>query len=230
MLQKTQGIVISYIKYKETSIICKIYTEEYGLYSFIINGVRKEKNKSAQAISLFQPLSILDMVIYYNPKSTLQRIKEVKYLYPLSGLFSDPQKLLIATFIAELLGKTLQEGVYHSNLFVFLKWSMIELDSSKENLAYFHLVFLIEFADYLGFKPSTSFEITHCQANVGNTQVTDEVINLFELLIEQSYKIVGSFSLLARRASLDLLINFYHQHLDYMTEIKSTRILREIAV
>ena len=44
MIIKTNGIVLKYLKYKESSIICKIYTESHGLQSFIVNGVRSTKS------------------------------------------------------------------------------------------------------------------------------------------------------------------------------------------
>ena len=46
MLHKTKGIVISFIKYKETSIIVKIYTEKFGIQTYIENGVRSSKGKN----------------------------------------------------------------------------------------------------------------------------------------------------------------------------------------
>ena len=73
MITKTRGVVLNYIKYGDTSIICKIYTEQFGLQSYIINGIRNSKSKN---IGLFQPLNILDLVVYYKKTSGLQRIKE----------------------------------------------------------------------------------------------------------------------------------------------------------
>ena len=35
MLFKTRGIVINYIRYRETSVIVKIYTEEFGIQTYI---------------------------------------------------------------------------------------------------------------------------------------------------------------------------------------------------
>ena len=46
MIQQTKGIVLSSIKYAESSIICRIYTESLGLQSYIVNGVRKRKAKT----------------------------------------------------------------------------------------------------------------------------------------------------------------------------------------
>ena len=46
MTEKTRGLVLSFIKYKETSIICKIFTESFGVQSYIINGIRNSKSKN----------------------------------------------------------------------------------------------------------------------------------------------------------------------------------------
>ena len=43
MYSQTKGIVLSSVKYSESSIICKIYTAKLGLQSYIVNGVRKKK-------------------------------------------------------------------------------------------------------------------------------------------------------------------------------------------
>ena len=59
MLIKTRGIVLGFIKYKETSVIVSIYTEAIGLKSYIVNAVRDKKNRAI----FFQPLTILDLVL-----------------------------------------------------------------------------------------------------------------------------------------------------------------------
>ncbi len=56
MLTTTRGIVLHHFKYSEKSIIAKIYTEKFGLQSYIINGVRSAKSKN-KAVYL-QPLSL----------------------------------------------------------------------------------------------------------------------------------------------------------------------------
>ena len=73
MINKTRGIVLNYIKYGDTSIICKIYTEQFGLQSYIINGIRNSKSKN---IGLFQPLNILDLVVYHKKTSVLALVGE----------------------------------------------------------------------------------------------------------------------------------------------------------
>ena len=60
MLQKTRAVVLSTIEYAEASLIVKAYTEQFGLQSFLVNGVRKNKSKHTPAI--FQPLSLIEIV------------------------------------------------------------------------------------------------------------------------------------------------------------------------
>ena len=43
MLKKTAGIVLSHIKYKDSSIIVRIFTRELGLKGYLVNGVREAK-------------------------------------------------------------------------------------------------------------------------------------------------------------------------------------------
>ena len=46
MYSQTKGIVLSSVKYSESSIICKVYTAKLGLQSYIVNGVRKRKEEA----------------------------------------------------------------------------------------------------------------------------------------------------------------------------------------
>ena len=40
MVTKTRGIVLHYLRYRETSLLVTIYTAELGIASYIENGVR----------------------------------------------------------------------------------------------------------------------------------------------------------------------------------------------
>jgi len=63
MLIKTRGIVLQQFKYLDSSLIVKIYTEELGLQSYMVKGSRSKK--STQKPAYFQPLSLIDLVVYH---------------------------------------------------------------------------------------------------------------------------------------------------------------------
>jgi DNA repair protein RecO (recombination protein O) len=75
MLHKTRGIVLHTTNYSETSVIAKVYTELFGLQSYLINGVRNKKAKVKA--NLLQPLSLLNLVAYHKERNGLQRVSEV---------------------------------------------------------------------------------------------------------------------------------------------------------
>ena len=226
MLIKTQGIVISFIKFRETSIICKIYTETLGLQSYIVNGVRKHGKKSNMA--LYQPLSILDLVVYHKPNQSLHRIGELKSAYPFQSVFILPVKIAIGLFITEMVSKTIKEGESHEEIYTFLKHSILELDCMKEGFENFHLGFLIQFAQYLGFTITSSTDILLVRNNYGKYQTNEPAIAILDLLIQNGYSENVHIKNTDRRMALELLINFYKYHFETMGDINSIKVLQEM--
>src|SRR5690606_29057900 len=76
MLHKTRGIVLKATNYSESSVVAQVFTEKFGLQSYMVNGARKPKAKIGT--TLLQPLHLLDMVVYHRPNASLQRISEAR--------------------------------------------------------------------------------------------------------------------------------------------------------
>ena len=75
MVVPTRGIVLRSIKYGETSLISSIFTEVYGVQSYLIQGVRSAKTKTKKA-GLLQPAMLLDIEADQKPQRNLQRIRD----------------------------------------------------------------------------------------------------------------------------------------------------------
>ena len=58
-LHKTKGIVLRTVKYGETSVIVTIFTELFGVQSYLVNGVRTSTKKGVGKANLFQPAARL---------------------------------------------------------------------------------------------------------------------------------------------------------------------------
>ena len=104
--------------YGEKSIIAKIYTEKFGLQSYIINGVRSKK--SANKFAYLQPLSLVDVNAYHKENKGLQQLKDIKLDVPFRDIPFNVYKGSIAFFIAEVIYKTIREEEPNSDLFHFL--------------------------------------------------------------------------------------------------------------
>ncbi len=155
MYHTTRGIVFRQIKYSDSSLVVRILTEEMGLRSYIIKGARGPKSK--MKTSLFQPLTLLELVVSQKEKADLQHIREVRVAYPFQTIHLDIRKSSILLFLNELLYKSIQEEAVNPELFHFIFNHLILLDQATENPANFHLLFVIHLTRNLGFFPHGSY-------------------------------------------------------------------------
>lgn len=223
MLFKTRGIVLNYLKYSETSIITRIYTDEFGLQSYIVNGVRSKNSRTR--IALFQPLTLLDMVVYHKQTSGLQRISEVKCLYPFQTIPFHLTRSAIAIFMAEILNKTLKEEASNKELFDYLLYTIQRLDHQEKDIENIHVKFLIDLSGYLGFMPSTPDDIL----NSGFVKpCTDEEKDFLDKMIKAREPDQVKTGNSVRRKALEYLIDFYAAHIGNFGNVNSIKVLKEV--
>lgn len=158
MIHKTKGIVLRTVKYGETSVIVSIYTELFGIQSYIVNGVRKSSKKGHGRANLFQPSSMLDLVVYQNDLHNLQRLKEFKWGYLYETVMFDIKKNSVALFMVELLQKTIKQPEPNAELFYFIEDSFIHLDKGSDAVvANFPLFFALHLTFFFGFRISDNY-------------------------------------------------------------------------
>ncbi|HEV8284022.1 MAG TPA: DNA repair protein RecO [Chitinophagaceae bacterium] len=158
MTYKTKGIVLRTVKYGETSLVVTIFTELFGIQSYLVNGVRISTKKGTGKANLFQPASILDLIVYHNELRNLQRIKEFKWNYLYKHILSDIRKNAVALFMVELLTKCLKQPEANEELFHFAEDAFLHLDSSNEMVtANFPLFFALHLTAFFGLKISDDY-------------------------------------------------------------------------
>lgn len=152
-LHKTKGIVLRGVKYGETSLIVTIYTELFGIQSYLVNGVRASTRKGPGKANLFQPSAILDLVVYHNELKNLQRIKEFRWSILYRHIFFDVIKNAVGLFMVELLHKCIKQPEPNPELFYFIEDAFLHLDAAEGRvLANFSLFFILHLAGFFGFK------------------------------------------------------------------------------
>jgi DNA repair protein RecO (recombination protein O) len=220
MLHKTRGIVFRFTKYGETSIIVTIFTEIFGLQSYIVNGIRSKSSKSK--IALYQPLTLLELVVYYRENANINRIKEVKCLHPYQSIPLDIKKSAAAIFVNEVINKTIKEESHALELCNFMIDSFIILDTMTVKVENFHLIFLVKLSRLLGFG-------AHHTNEVMGARTTDmETEEILGELIRSDYSDLIRMTNIQRRDILDLLLKFYADHIESLGEMRSVQVLREV--
>jgi len=239
MIEKTLGIVLKQIKYGETSLIAHLYTRRWGRIGVMVPGARTS-SKSRKA-HLFQPLTILDLEMYFKPSRTLQNIKEVKNHHPFMHLTGDPVKSSVALFLAEILHKSLREEEPNEELFDFLDTHIQFLDLADQGTANFHLYFLLRLSRHLGFSPEVPpsqeglwFDLssgTFSQSPpLHGSFLTPDLTTLLIRFLSVQASDLGTIGIdrARRNELLDGILRYYYLHLEGLAEIKSHKVLHDL--
>ncbi len=239
MLHQTRGIAIHVTKFSETSSVVKIYTELFGLQSYLVKGVRKQNAKIKPG--LFQPLTLLDLVVYHKEKSSLQNLKEANYSNPYQSIPFDIRKSSIALFINELIYKTIHEEEPHSELFSFIYNTCIYLDHIGDNFSLFHLVFSLQLTRYLGCMPQLNYSgktpflnlregIFQASAPEHRDFLDPAKSHLFFQLLQTPEGASASIQVSARTRDmlLEMILFYYRLHVPGFREMQSHHILHTV--
>ncbi len=205
MLFKTRGIVLSHLKFKETSIIVKIFTEEFGLQTYIVNGIRS--NKSPGRMALYQPLTLLDLVVYKNEQKSIQRISECRCEYPFANIPFDMKKSAVLMFCTELLSKIIKnEGLEDRNEFSFIRDHLLKLDDGINDIEHFPVHFAIHLAKFAGFEIKSAIHLIN---DFGFNSPLKEIQLVEYFNAHLKNKEVPNSSIDLRRLALSCLMNYY---------------------
>jgi DNA repair protein RecO (recombination protein O) len=234
MLSKTRAIALHNVKYGESSLIVTMYTEKYGRLGCIAGSVRSVHKKSRFPANLFQPLTLLEMEIYYKQNREIQRLKEIACPFHFTTLPFSITKSSIALFLAEVLFVTLREEESNPPLFDFLFHSVQLLDSKEEGIQNFHLLFLLHLSRYLGFFPEQLGSHVYGGKLSADLrpfgQLPKEALEALVSMIHVSAGFPEAIRLgnLSRSQILDSLIAYYAMHVEGMNRIKSLQILKDV--
>ncbi len=238
MIESTKGIVFQSVKYSETSIIVKIFTESLGIQSYIIKGVRSKKAKMKTA--LFQPLQLLEITANHRENKNLNFLKEARVAFAYQSIPFDMQKRAVLMFLTEVLVRSIKEESANQTLFDWLWQSLIWYDMAASSDPDFHLVFLMQLSKFLGFYPknperaSGYFDLQ--EGVFVNSEpphpnyISGVYTEKFHQLSLISFTDLSSLSFTAnqRRKLLNILITYYQLHLSGFGKLKSLEVLQQL--
>ena len=236
MLITTPAIVLSIIKYNDADAVIKAYTAQTGFTNFFIRGFFKGRKKRSWK-AIFQPGALAELVFNFKNKGQLEHIKDGRILYHYKTLHQDFDKLNIATFLREVLLESLKNEQADTDLFQFIFEKFVALDQKKFNPD-FHLIFLLQLTQYLGFFPDIQSEGTffdlqdavftkQIPLNPYLTEVESQLFRYFSGMIFATEKEI-KITQLERKKLIDMLLRFYRYHIIHFNMPKSVKILHQI--
>jgi DNA repair protein RecO (recombination protein O) len=243
MLQKTRGLVIRSVKYGETSLVVTMFTEVFGIQSYMVSGVRKESVKSGMRASHFQPATLLDMVVYHHQRHNLQRIKECQWAVLYHQIFSDIRKNAVALFMVELLQKCLKQPDPQPELFHFMEDVLQGLDQATPMVAAnIPIFFTLHLSHFFGFRMQDTYDEENMMLDLREGIFVNEppahpqwAGNLLSFTVSQFLKAQQPAELEqipmnrdGRRLLLDTCLQYYALHVSDFGSLRSLPVLQEV--
>ena len=239
----TKGIILKTVRYGETSIIASIYTELFGIQSYLVNGVRTSSKKGGGRANLFQPSAILDLVVYHNELKNLQRIKEFRWSFVYDELFFNIFKNAVALFMVELLQRSLKQPEPNAALFHFIEDAFVHLDKANDGVtANFPLYFALHLSSFYGFRFSDKYAPNRQVLDLKEGEFVEEA-PLHSYYLEGEYSQITSTLLRvmqphelndiklnreARRVLLHAYETFYALHIQDFGTLKTLPVLEMV--
>lgn len=240
---KAKGIVLRTVRYGETSVITTLYTDLFGLQSYIVKGVRKSGKHAPAKAHYFQPAALLELVVYKNAFRSLQYIKEFQWGYLYDKVFFDVVRNAVGMYMVELIVHSIREEDPHPDLFDFFESAFILLDKgSDEAVADLPLIFSMHFAKHLGFQIHGKYSEaapyldlvagSYVAAKPDHPYMMEDKFAAITSQINSRKDIFAAAPLqinhFIRRELLKYYQQFFSLHLQQSGEMKSLRILQAI--
>lgn len=149
-MSKTFGIVLSWIKYKESSKIVTLFTEELGKISIMAQGALKPKSQLLAATEVFS-------------KSHFELKKGKNFYYIESAelessnfsIRQDMDRLAYGFYILELVERSMPEGESSSRIFGMLDKALFDMSKSERPIMQ-TIAFELKMISILGYRPQLS--------------------------------------------------------------------------
>ncbi|NRA93017.1 MAG: DNA repair protein RecO [Psychroserpens sp.] len=237
MLDTNKVIVISKLKYRDHDLIVKCYTNQRGLVTYLIPGALKNTKGKSKAV-YFQLLSQLEIEENFKPNQTMHYIKEVKIGTVYNTLHTNVYKSAIVMFLSEILSAVLKEEEQNTQLYDYLETTLEWLDL-KDEFSNFHLLFLLNLTQYLGFFPDLSnrganyFNLTNGLFENEKTNmysISDQNLVVLKQLLGINFDALHTIKMSSnqRRSFLNMLMLYFELHLGNFKKPRSLEVFNQV--
>ena len=158
MIVRTEAIVLTSMKFKESSRILKLYTRSSGKVSVIAKGARQTKNKFGSAL---QPMAYVTAVLYWKPDRDLQLLTQCDIVEHFGHLGDDIERMSGGMAVIELVDAVSHAEEENARLFDLLVNTLMAINNATKQSRNALYYFEVHLLDILGFRPNFS-SCFHC--------------------------------------------------------------------
>lgn len=148
MIVTTEAIVLKSKKFRDTSKLVTLYTEDFGKCTVVANGARRAKNKFGSAL---EPAACSSITMYKHPNKDLHTLSAAETSIPLRVISDSFELLTTAMSMLELIYTTQLDEEQNPDLYHLLRYSLQILNTEPEYPHSLLIAFKLHLASEMGF-------------------------------------------------------------------------------
>ena len=198
----TPAILLRRVEYGDFDLILSFLTLKEGKCAAIAKAARKSTKRFGGILELF---SSLDIVCSSSRRNDLLILQEAALKNPFSGIRADIIRTAYASYWAELIDKTSEEGQKLPELYRLLQFCLCQLDQNQLLPEALSVLFQIRLLTHSGYRPNLRY-CRNCRRSVDEN---DTKIFLFDMahggLLCQRCEMAKSGTLILSKSTLKQL-------------------------
>ena len=160
MIETFNGLILTEVKYGETSKIINVLTDKFGLVGIHAKGARSLKSTLRNATN---KLVLNEFIVKYT-KDKLSNLKEINIINNFKNIKKDIEKIGYASLLLDLTNQVIKHGS-SDNLFYNLSNALIKIDEGL-NPKVITIIVMLKYLDNLGVAP-----VLDCCIECGDTNI-----------------------------------------------------------
>ena len=155
MITSTEAVILTSMRYGDTSKIVTAYTRQYGKLSLMAKGAAAAKSKFGAAL---EPMCHCQLVLYKKDARDLHLLSQADSIQSFRGVQAHPDKLMLGFAVVEFVHATVHGEEEHEQLFTLLLDALARLERIERNPTGVLLRYLLDFSEAMGF----AIDLDHC--------------------------------------------------------------------
>jgi len=165
LVKNAEGIVLNQHKYGNSSLICNLFTAEYGKINIIAKGARTIKNPHS---AILQTGHHIDLIYYHKSTRNIQTLKEASIVNAFQNINKDYKKTICSLTIIDIINKISFQDNPCDIIFRLIQRTLGKINKTKtDHIDLYYIFFQIQLLIYLGYHPSF-FQCYKCSQKLIN--------------------------------------------------------------
>ncbi len=246
MISSTKAIVLSKKNYGDTSLICNLFSNQFGKITVIAKGAKSIKNPLG---ALLQPLNYIDCVYYYKTNRNIQTLTEASLLKKYYRIEKKFIKMQYALTVLDVVNQATHTA-YPSEIIFRLTYKTLENINNEDvdKIDILFIFFQLQYLRYLGYDPSIKYCVNcntkllnaifdytagqllclNCSNNKSDIKFNQEEFGIVQFLMNTHItKIVSTFKYDIQKCKMinNFLFKFMMYHLPDVRKSKALKAL-----